>query len=165
MKKVGQTSEFLFGKLLKCANKKQNNFNIYNFWFLKKRIKKNTCRYNYQNLDDMIYSSWDTEKNILKLGILGHFLPFICPFGVFPKNQNQISLFYTCVPKLAIIWWTVPEIQSETGIIFCHFGPLFALLPHPLPLRVLKIKILKKKKKKKEKNTWRYYPFIHTCAP
>ena len=61
---------------------------IFTIFFLNKK-KKNTCRYNYQNLDDMIYSSWDTEKNILKLGILGHFLPFICPFGVFPKNQKS----------------------------------------------------------------------------
>ena len=37
---------------------------------------KNTCRYHYQNLDDMIYSSWDIEQNKLKLVILGHFLPF-----------------------------------------------------------------------------------------
>ena len=45
----------------------------------KKNRKKNTCRYHYQNLDDMIsmiYSSLDIEQNILKLVILGHLLPF-----------------------------------------------------------------------------------------
>ena len=44
-----------------------------------KQVKKNTSRYHYQNLDDMIYSSWDIEQNILKLVILGHFLPFYPP--------------------------------------------------------------------------------------
>ena len=39
-------------------------------------IKKNTCRYRYRNLDDMIYSSLGTEQNILKLVTLGPFLPF-----------------------------------------------------------------------------------------
>ena len=61
--------------MLKWANKNQNNFNIFNVAFFNK-IKKNTCRYHHQNLDDMIYSSWDIEQNILKLVILGHFLPF-----------------------------------------------------------------------------------------
>ena len=46
----------------------------------------------------------------------------------------DISLFYTCVPKITIIWCTVPEMQSETDNIF------FILIP--------KIKILKKKWKK-----------------
>ena len=27
----------------------------------------------------------------------------------------------------------VPEIWSETDRIFCHFGPLFTLLPTPTP--------------------------------
>ena len=52
----------LLKKLLKWANKKQNNFSIYNVasFFKKKKEKKerkNTCRYYYQNLDDMIYGS------------------------------------------------------------------------------------------------------------
>ena len=42
-----------------------------------KKIKKNICRYNYQNLDDVIYSSWDIKQNILTLVILGCFLPFL----------------------------------------------------------------------------------------
>ena len=51
MKKVGHTSEFflafidelekqLLKKLLKWANKKQNNFNIYNVGFKQKRKKE-----------------------------------------------------------------------------------------------------------------------------
>ena len=54
-------------------------------YFLKK-IEKNNCRYHYQSLDDIIYSSWDIEQNILKLIILGHFLPFYPPKK--PQNQN-----------------------------------------------------------------------------
>ena len=45
----------------------------------------------------------------------------------------EISSFYTCVPKIAIIWYMVPEIRSEADIIFYHFGLYFALLPPPPP--------------------------------
>ena len=47
------------------------------------------------------------------------------------KHLLKIS-FYTCVPKIILIWCMVPEIQSETDKIFGHFGWFFALLP-PLP--------------------------------
>ena len=77
--------QIIIKKLFKWANKKQNHFNIYNVVFFFKKIKKNTCRYHYQNLD-MIYSSWDIEQNKLKLVILGHFLPFI-PLKI-PKTKN-----------------------------------------------------------------------------
>ena len=85
----------------------------------------------------MIYSSWDIEQNILKLVILGHFLPFY-PL-TYPKNQDfkkwknllEISSFYTCVPKITIIWCMVPEIWSATYRIFCHYGLFFAFLPPP----------------------------------
>ena len=30
---------------------------------------------------------------------------------------------------MTIIWCMVPEIPSMTDIIFCHSGPVFALLP------------------------------------
>ena len=36
----------------------------------------------------------------------------------------EISSFYTCGPKIKIIWFMVPEIQSGTDI-FCYFGPFF----------------------------------------
>ena len=47
-----------------------------------------------------------------------------------------------CVPKITIIWCTIPKIKSETGRIFCHLGQFFALLPPNDP----KIKFWKKKK-------------------
>ena len=52
-----------------------------------------------------------------------------------PKNQNfekwknllEISSFYTCVPKITIIWCTVLEIrsvrQTEFFVILVHFLP------------------------------------------
>ena len=56
----------------------------------------------------------------------------------------EISSFYTCVPKIIIKWCTVPEIQSEIDIIFCHLGSLSAFFT---PLTTQKTKILKKMKK------------------
>ena len=48
------------------------------------------------------------------------------------------------------IWCTVPEMQSETNRIFCHFEPFLAPLPTPCPtpptsLMIPKVKILGKK--------------------
>ena len=149
VKKVGHTSEFLFTiywwtwktntYLKNCWSGPIKNKLIWIFTMLYffKKIKENTCRYHYQNLDDMIYSSWDTEWNMLKLVILGHFLPFY-PQKT-PKNPNfekwntllEISSLYKCVQKVTIIWCMVPEMWSATDKIFCHFGPFFALLPLP----------------------------------
>ena len=66
---------------------------------------------------------------------LGHFLLFYHPNS--PKNQYQkkikkcqeISSFYTSVPKMMIIHYTVPEICWVTDLIaIFHFGLFFALL-------------------------------------
>ena len=72
---------------MKWANKKQNNFNIYNAAFFKKKIKKNTWRYHYQNLDDIIYSSSDIEQNIVKLK---NEMKFFCPFT--PLQTPKIKI-------------------------------------------------------------------------
>ena len=45
------------------------------------------------------------------------------------KNLLEVSSFSTCVPKIKITWYTVPEIGSETDRVFCNFGPFFALIP------------------------------------
>ena len=73
-------------KLLKWANKKQNNFNIYNAAFFFKKtpgdiIILHLCT---KNLDDMIYRSSNLERDRLILVILGHFLPFYPP----PKKSK-----------------------------------------------------------------------------
>ena len=136
MKKVAHTSEFLFGIYWwtwktnnyseNCWSGPMKNKIILIFTTLRsslKKIKKNTCRCHYQNFDK-IYSSWDIEQNIPKLVILGHFLPF------YPMNTPKIKIL-----KNQKICWRyhhftlsiVPEIWSETGRIFCHFGSFFAL--------------------------------------
>ena len=54
--------------------------------------------------------------------------------------------FYTCVPKITTIWCMVPEIHSETDIIFCHSGPFFCPFT-PTPLWTQKMKFWKTEKK------------------
>ena len=98
--------------MLKRANKKTNNFNIYNVFFFKEKTKtKNTCRYHYQNLDDMIYSSWDIEQSKLKF-VIRSFFALYPPKT--PKNMLEISSFYTCAPKTTTIWCKVTGIWGET---------------------------------------------------
>ena len=146
---------------MKWANKKQNNFNIHNVAsFLK--MTKNTCRYHYQNLDDMIYSSWDIEQNKLKLVILGHFLPFI-PLKTSKikilKNENICWRYhhFTHVHQKSQpydVWFLRYRVrQTEFFVILGHFLPFY----HP--------STAPKDPEKKKKNAWRYYPFIHTCGP
>ena len=67
--------------------------------------------------------------------ILGKCLPFY-PLTTWKikilkkwKQLLEISSFYSCVRKITIIWFTVPEIKSETDIIFWHTGQYFALSP------------------------------------
>ena len=83
-----------------------------------------------RHLDDMSYSSWDIECDRLKLGTMGHFLPFYTPslktwkIWVLKIWKKLLGiLFYTCVPKTTIIWGMVPEIWGET--FFCHSGSFF----------------------------------------
>ena len=61
------------------------------------------------------------------------------------NKKLEISSFYTSVPKLMIICYTVPEIWCVMDVTFIfHFGPFFALL---LPITAQKLKISKKWKK------------------
>ena len=42
----------------------------------------------------------------------------------------EISSLYTCVPKLMVICYTVPEVWGMTSVIAVfHFEFVFALLP------------------------------------
>ena len=65
-------------------------------------------------------------------------------FGLFfalSKNQNfrkmkkrmEKSLFYSSVPTIMIICYTVSEIWCMTDVISFHFGPCFPLLPPKCP--------------------------------
>ena len=144
-------NKWLWKKLLKWVNKKQNNFNVYNIAsFLKN--KENTYRYHSQKLNDMIYSSWDIDQNLLKLVTLGYFLLFYLlknqknhNFEIW-KNLLEISSFYICVPKITIIWCTFPEIRNETDIIFVIWGHILPFYHCPL-LMIQKSKFWKKWKK------------------
>ena len=94
----------------------------------------------------MFYSFWDIECDRLKLVFVGNFLAFTSPPLKTPKTEfgkNEKNCWryhhFTRVPKTTNIWGTVPEIQSETDRIFCHFCRFN-------PLRTRKIKILKNEK-------------------
>ena len=126
-------------------------------------MKKNTCRYHYQNLDDMIYSSWDTEQNILKLVILGHFLPFNPPLKKKQKSKfwkmkketpGDIIILHMCTINDNHMMhgsWDVKHDGQEFFVILDRF-----LLFYPLTTQ--KIKILKNWKKSLEILSF------HTCV-
>ena len=69
------------------------------------------------------------------------------------KKHLEISSFYTSVPKIMIIWYTVPEIWCVTDVSVFHFGYFFPFYP----LNSLKNQKLKKNKK----IAWRYQHFTH----
>ena len=69
--------------------------------------------------------------------------------------------FYTSVPKLMIICFTVPEIWCVTDVIVIfHFGLFFVLLP----LTARKMKISKKKTKKNEEKNPGDIIILHKCT-
>ena len=81
----------------------------------------------------MIYGSWDMECN----RIFHHFGPSFAPLTTpkikiskKKKKYLEISSFYTSVPKIMFICYTVPQIWCMMDVIFIfHFGLFFALLP------------------------------------
>ena len=112
----------------------------------KKKTKKNACRYHYQNLDDLIYSSWDIKHT-------GHFFPFYPPKNL--QNQNfeklkkllEISSFYTCIKNHNYMMygsWDTEWDGQNFFVILGHFSPFYHT-PPATPLMIPKIKILKKK--------------------
>ena len=72
--------------------------------------------------------------------ILGHFFPLTSStdqkIKILKKWKHlEMSSFYTCIPKVTIIWCMLPETWSATDIIFCHFEPFLAFYPPPwLPI-------------------------------
>ena len=122
-----------------------NNSKNQNFKKMKKKQKKNTWRYyhftqvyhKWQSHDVWFlrYQTWRTEFCV----ILDHFLPFTpIPRKIKIlktwKQDLEISSFYTNVPKIMMICYTVPEIWRITDlIVIFHFGIFFALLPPNSP--------------------------------
>ena len=78
------------------------------------------------NDNHMINGSSDMECN--RQNFLS-FWTIFCPFTPLKTQKIKISSFYTSVPKIMIICYTVLEISWVTDIIFIfHFGLVFALL-------------------------------------
>ena len=82
---------YLLKRLLKWANKKWKNFNIYNIVLLKTSgdiIILHLCT---RNLDDMIYTSWDIEcdSNYGSFFTLLHPLPLNSQKSEFWKNEKR----------------------------------------------------------------------------
>ena len=106
-----------------------------------KKIKKITCRYHYQNLDDMIYSSWDIEQNILTLHNRHNFLSFwtasfpFTPYGPrkskFWKNEKSNWRYYHFTNvyhkwQSYDVWFLRYGVQqTEFFVILDHFLPFY----------------------------------------
>ena len=100
------------------------------------------------------YGAWRTYF----VFILGNSLSFYPPDS--PKKRLEISSFYTSVPKIMIIGFTVPEIWLVTDVILVfHFGIFFALLLSPLPKKSPKNQNFQKKKKIRG-----YIIILHMCT-
>ena len=94
----------------------------------------------------MIYRSWNIRCDRQKLTFWAIFRPF-SPLTTWKikiltlkKIPGDINILHICTMHHIML----PEIWSMIDIIFCHSGPVFALLPH---LWTQKTKILKKLKK------------------
>ena len=109
------------------------------------------------NDNHMMYGPRDTKCN------WQNFLSFwtiFCPFTPLItqkikilkkwKNLLKISSFYTSVPKIIIICYTLPEMWCVTDLTIFHFGLFFALL-----------KPKKSKFRENEKNARRYHHFTY----
>ena len=87
-----------------------------------------------KNLNDIIYSSSNIERDRLKFVISGHFVPFYplktLKTKILKKWKKWLKISFYTSTKNHIHRCVVPEIQSETDRIFSRFGPFFALSPH-----------------------------------
>ena len=152
MKKVGHNSEFLFAiywwtwkttiYLKSCWSGPIKNVKILIFTILD-FFKKNREKHLYKtpvlilctkNLDDMICSSWNIECDILKLVIMGHFLPFYHSAPTWKirilkkwKELLEISSLYICTKNHNHKVWFLRYRVRQTDF-FCHFEPFFAYL-------------------------------------
>ena len=149
--------QIIIEKLLKWANKKQNNFNIYNVVFFFKKNKEKHLWISLSNLDDMIYmiySSWDPEQNILKLVILGllSFYPHQNPkinFEKICRRYHHFTHAYQKSQSYDVRFLKYGVRQAEFFVILGHFLPFQP--PENPENQNLKI----------EKNIWRYYNFTY----
>ena len=97
------------------------------FWKNEKKLLKISSFYTSVSKTTIIWGAVPGTDRIL--AILGQFLPYY-PLTIRKikilkkwKKHLQMSSFYKCVWKIAIIWSMLPAIWSVTDIIFCHFLP------------------------------------------
>ena len=105
-----------------------------------------------KNNNHMMYDSWDTDHN------RPSFLSWKIKISKKKKRKKRLEIlpFYTSVPKIMIICYTVPEIWQVTHVIVIfHFGLFVALLS---PLIAQKIKNPQKWKKHLERSSF------YTCT-
>ena len=106
---------------------------------LKKRLDiiiLHKCTKNHQY---MLYCSLDMARD--RCNCYLSFWAIFCPFISLTAQKMKISMkwikclkilsFYTIVPKIMIIGYTVPEISCMAdAIVIFHFGLFFAILPN-----------------------------------
>ena len=86
---------------------------------------KKTLRYHHFTL---VYNKWQSyDVQLLRYG--AQQIEFFVILKKKWKKTLEISSFHTCVTQMTIIWCTASEIWKKTDIIFCHFEPVFAILP------------------------------------
>ena len=78
----------------------------------------------YHHFTEVYQKSWSYAIKFLRYGarlflyfILGYFFPFTLLTArkiIISKKWKSFSSFYTCVPKIMIRWFTVPEIRCAT---------------------------------------------------
>ena len=113
------------------------------YWPQILKIEKKIRRYFLFHMYTINKDSWDIRHNRQKfLSFWAIFCPFIPltnqKIKIFKKWKKPLKIlsFYICLPRMTIIWCTVPEIWSSAGnfLILDHFLPFYC-----------KFKILKKK--------------------
>ena len=114
------------------------NHIVYGSWDMEKKKKKppprdiinlHKCTINDNH---MMYCSWDMKCN------QQNFLSFWAIFSPFTpltakkikilkkcKKHLEISSFYTNVPRIMIIYYSIPEIWHITDVIIFHFWGIF----------------------------------------
>ena len=121
-------------------------------------MKKNCWRYHhfthvYQKPQSYVVQFLRMEWDRIFLSICAIFCPYnpLLPPN-YPENQNvekikkasgDVIILNLC-NKNKIIWCMLTQIWSATYIIFCHFRPIFALLPHCWPQKLKLWKNVKK---------------------
>ena len=121
-----------------CPAKNSKN---QNFEKMKKLMEISHLHMCTKNHNHMRYGFWDWVRQTNCFVLLDHFLPFYPPNN--PENQNfqnmkkayeDVIMLYMC-PKITIIWCMLPHSWVQ-HTIFCHFGSIFAFLPHYWPQKL-----------------------------